>query len=281
MELARPVKRSSKHGEAAQGGPGGDHEGGPAQESAGLSVGVLDRDSGLVVVLAKRMERLGWTHRVLPSRTSAKAIAAMDFDAVVVDPDVLGARRWNWLKSLCAERPELGVIVCTGSSTVEERVLALRLGADDCLAKPCHPEELVARVEAVTMQARRSLPVSREPRWVGEVEIRPDQFQAFVGGRSLRLTRREYQLMGMLARSPGEVLARDEIYERLWGFRMDRSDRSVDVFVHKLRRKLEEASPGWRYIHTHFRYGYRLAAERLDAPEPELTPARRREPIAA
>jgi len=86
-----------------------------------------------------------------------------------------------------------------------------------------------------------------------------------VHGRSLRLTRREYQLIELLSRAGGEVLPREEIYENLWGREMIRNDRSVDVFVHKLRRKLEQASPSWRYVHTHFGIGYRLAGELVEA----------------
>jgi DNA-binding response OmpR family regulator len=98
---------------------------------------------------------------------------------------------------------------------------------------------------------------------LGEVEVRPDQYQAFVAGRSLELTRREFQLIELLCDARGEVLGRELIYESLWGYEMARNDRSVDVFVHKLRRKLKDASPEWRYVHTHPRTGYRLAAERV------------------
>jgi len=96
------------------------------------------------------------------------------------------------------------------------------------------------------------------------VEVRVDQFQAFVGGVSLDLTRREFELIELLAAAEGRVLEREEIYSRLWGYTMVRGDRSVDVFVRKLRQKLEKASPRWRYIHTHFGIGYRFAAESLD-----------------
>ena len=99
----------------------------------------------------------------------------------------------------------------------------------------------------------------------GEVEIRSDRFQAFVDGASLDLTRREFELIELLAGAEGRVLEREEIYSRLWGYTMVRGDRSVDVFVRKLRQKLEKASPRWRYIHTHFGIGYRFAAEPLDA----------------
>ena len=96
---------------------------------------------------------------------------------------------------------------------------------------------------------------------VGEVEIRADQFQAFVGGVSVDLTRREFELIQLLAEAEGQVLQREEIYQRVWGYAMVHGDRSVDVFVRKLRQKLERASPSWRYIHTHFGIGYRFAAE--------------------
>jgi DNA-binding response OmpR family regulator len=243
----------------------------PEERSSALRVAVLDRDSGFLVVLAKRLERLGWKHRMLSTRVSNKTLASMEADVLIVDIAILGAQRWKWLARLCEQRPDVRVIVCTGSSTVAERVCALRLGADDWLSKPCHPEELIARVEVVTAHRRRPEPRDLEPVIVGEVEIRPDQYQAFVHGRSLRLTRREYQLIELLSRAGGEVLAREDIYECLWGGEMIRNDRSVDVFVHKLRRKLERASPRWRYVHTHFGIGYRLAGELADgAPVHEL-----------
>jgi DNA-binding response OmpR family regulator len=238
-----------------------------AEESQPLHVAVLDRDSGFLVVLAKRLESHGWKHKVLPARISTKTLAAMEIDALIVDLAMLGGQRWQWLGRLCRARPDLAVVVCTGSSTLAERVCGLRLGADDWLNKPCHPEELVARVEAVTAHRRRPEARNLEPLHIGDVEIRPDQFQAFVRGRSLRLTRREYQLIELLARAGNEVLPRQSIYECLWGAEMIRNDRSVDVFVHKLRRKLELASPGWRYVHTQFGVGYRLAAESVDGPQ--------------
>jgi DNA-binding response OmpR family regulator len=80
--------------------------------------------------------------------------------------------------------------------------------------------------------------------------------------------RREFELIELLASTEGHVLEREEIYPRLWGYTMVRGDRSVDVFVRKLRQKLERASPRWRYIHTHFGVGYRFAGETLDGAEP-------------
>jgi DNA-binding response OmpR family regulator len=230
-----------------------------------LRIAVLDRDSGFIQVLSKRLDRLGWEHRVLAGPVPTDAIAAMRLSALVVDLAILGPQAWAWLERLCGALPELGVVVCTGPSTVAQRVRGLRLGADDWITKPCHPEEVIARVQGVVRRRRRSAGRTEvKPVSAGEVEIRSDRFQAFVQGHSIDLTRREFELIELLAAAEGRVLEREDIYSRLWGYAMVRGDRSVDVFVRKLRQKLERASPEWRYIHTHFGIGYRFAAEPAD-----------------
>ena len=95
---------------------------------------------------------------------------------------------------------------------------------------------------------------------VGEISVRPDLYQAYAGELSLELTAREFEILHLLSQSD-RVLRREEIYERVWGYAMAHGDRSVDVFVRKLRQKLRAASPRWSYIHTHFGVGYRFAPE--------------------
>src|SRR5271156_3865411 len=252
--------------EAAPSSPGG--------APSALRIAMLDRDSGFIQVLSKRLDRLGWEHRVLGSPVPPEAIGAMRLSALVVDLAVLGPQAWEWLERLCGALPDLGIVVCTGPSTVAQRVRGLRLGADDWITKPCHPEEVIARVQSVVRRRRRSASrTETEPILAGEVEIRSDRFQAFVGGVSLDLTRREFELIELLAAAEGRVLEREEIYSRLWGYTMVRGDRSVDVFVRKLRQKLEKASPNWRYIHTHFGIGYRFAAESVEVIDPNAVPS--------
>jgi DNA-binding response OmpR family regulator len=256
-------------------------------QPASVRIAVLDADSGFLQVLSKRLEGAGWQYRVLASPVPLDAIVAMRLNAVVIDLSVLGPQGWNYLEKLCTRLPGLGVIVCTGQSSVAQRVRGLRLGADDWLTKPCHPEELIARVEAVVRRRKRAdARVATAPVAIGEVEIRADQFQAFAGGVSVDLTRREFELIQLLAEAEGQVLQREEIYERVWGYAMVHGDRSVDVFVRKLRQKLERASPSWRYIHTHFGIGYRFAAEPAEgAPAPQVAadpqPAVLEDPVVA
>jgi DNA-binding response OmpR family regulator len=247
----------------------------PRSSSLGpVRLAVLDRDSGFLRVFGKRAQDLGWEQRTLASPVAVEELVAMRLNAMVIDLAILGPQAWDYLERVCLGVPALGILVCTGPSSVAQRVRGLRLGAHDWITKPCHPEEVVARVEAVVRRGRRGVsPAGREPVVTGEIEIHSDQFQVFVAGASLDLTRREFELIELLAAAEGRVLEREEIYERIWGYTMVRGDRSVDVFVRKLRHKLEQASPGWRYIYTHVGVGYRFAPQPVIATEP-VEPAR-------
>jgi DNA-binding response OmpR family regulator len=228
-----------------------------------IRLAVIDDDSGFVTVLAKRTEAAGWQQRQTASAIPPEELVAMKLNAVLLDPAVLGDDGWDYIERVCGMLPDLGVIVCTARSTVAQRVRGLRLGVDDWISKPCHPEEVIARIEAVARRRRRGRPEAGAagPLVAGELEIRVDQFQAFVGGESLDLTLREFELLHLLADAEGQVLEREAIYQRVWGYAMAHGDRSVDVFVRKLRQKLERRSPGWSYIHTHFGVGYRFDPE--------------------
>ena len=95
----------------------------------------------------------------------------------------------------------------------------------------------------------------------GELEIRPAEHVARAGGRTLSLSVRELELLAALARREGRIVPREELYETVWGAPMRGADRSVDVYVHKLRTKLARAVPQCGFIHTHFGFGYRFERE--------------------
>jgi DNA-binding response OmpR family regulator len=95
----------------------------------------------------------------------------------------------------------------------------------------------------------------------GNLVIRPDEFLAHVDGQPLILTMRELSLLVALARRAGRVTSREELYAVVWQQPYRRCERSVDVYVAKLRQKLEDAAPHWCYIHTHFGFGYRFDAQ--------------------
>jgi DNA-binding winged helix-turn-helix (wHTH) protein len=106
----------------------------------------------------------------------------------------------------------------------------------------------------------------------GNLELRVDELQALADGRRLGLTVREFQVLLVLAKREDRVVRRADIYGEVWGGEMKRRDRSVDVFVRKVRNKLARSAPDWTYIHTHFGVGYRFAAVRAtpESVDPQL-----------
>jgi DNA-binding response OmpR family regulator len=209
---------------------------------------LIDSDPVFVRALSAHAEAAGWRCRALASPVPVETLEAMRLDALIVDPSALGREAYAYLIRLYARLPGLGVIVCTRPSSAAQRVRGLRLGADD----------LMARVEAVV---RRHARVEARELAFGEIRLSAEELQAHGPDGSAELTHLEYELLRQLAEAEGKILPREQIYRRVWGYDMAHGDRSVDVFVRKLRAKLERVSPGWRYIHTHFGVGYRLAPE--------------------
>ena len=244
----------------------------PLIAASPIRVAIIDDDSGLVTVLDRRFSALRWEREVLGYAATPDQLAAMRLHAVIINPEITGL---DYLERLAMALPGPALLVCTGTAPVADRVRGLRGGADDWVTKPCHPEELVARIQAVLRRRRvGEMPVDDSPVTAGQLEIRPDMFDAYVRDRPASLSRKEYELLRQLANADGRVLQREDIYQRVWGYTMVRGDRSVDVFVRKLRQKLEQLSPDWRYVHTHFGVGYRFAAERIGGSPaaPEAAP---------
>lgn len=126
--------------------------------------------------------------------------------------------------------------------------------------------------------------VAHAPRWdrdevirAGTLEIRPRQGLVLAGGQALTLSVREFGLLVALARRDGDIVSRHDLYAAVWGARLRNGDRSIDVYIHKLRAKLESAQPNWRFIHTHVGFGYRFTPERsplVDVPATRPQPTR-------
>ena len=240
-------------------------------ESSQVRIALVDDDSGLVTVMDRRFASLRWQREVLNYAPGPDQLAALRLHALIVNPALTGL---DYIERISTQLPGLALLVVAGPTQVADRVRGLRGGADDWITKPCHPEELVARIQAVLRRRRvGELPLEDEVVTAGELTIRPDRFDAYAGEEPAGLSRKEYELLRQLAAVEGRVLEREQIYQRVWGYTMVRGDRSVDVFVRKLRTKLEKISPTWRYVHTHFGVGYRFAAEQVAPAAPEAAAA--------
>ncbi len=228
-----------------------------------LRIATIDRDTAFLKALARSLEPLDGTLIVHSGAIPAERLTDGRPHAVLVDTAHLGPRWEDWLTRHPLRVPHLAVVVCTHRSTVEQRVRSLHAGVDDWVTKPCATEEVVARLEAIVRGYRlRSLTDEFRAARGGELELRPDLFEVHARGRPAGLTRREFEILFRLAREEGQALGRERLYRDVWGYEMARGSRSLDTAVRKIRAKLMEVSPGWRYVHTHRGYGYRFEAQR-------------------
>lgn len=236
--------------------PGDDHS-----SRATLRVALLDRDHRFVRPLSGAMRSAGWKVAELTDLPERSTLAAMRANVLLLDLTVVAADS-GWLRRQLAETPELAIVACTAHSTVAERVRSLQEGFDGWIAKSCDHRELLARVQAIA-RARHGGGTVRPSIRAGEIDVSPSRYDAIVAGQRAGLTTREFEVLELLARQDGKVLDRKRIYSGVWGDAVPAGDRSVDIFVGRIRAKLGRISPAWRYLHTHPGVGYRFAAERL------------------
>jgi DNA-binding response OmpR family regulator len=186
-------------------------------------------------------------------------------DLVILDLMLPKMDGWRVIEDLRAQDPRVPVIVCSARTSEYDRVHGLEMGADDYVTKPFSMKELVARVTAHLrrVETHRN-PDGERVVTAGSLVVDPDQVQAFADGRPVGLTPREFEVLYVLARAEGKPLPRERIYREAWGYEMMRGDRSVDVFVRKLRQKLSAAIPDTTFVQTHYGVGYRFEPVPVD-----------------
>lgn len=183
-------------------------------------------------------------------------------DVCVLDLMLPGIDGWRLIETARSEGIGIPIIVVSARGTEHDRVHALEIGADDYLVKPFSMKELIARVQAAARRGPREAATSRgDVIEVAGLRIDPDQVQAYVDGTDAGLTPTEFRLLYTLAREHGRVLTRDDLLQRVWGRPATHRDRTVDVFVRRLREKIDRLSTTHTYIQTRYGVGYKLEAE--------------------
>jgi len=224
---------------------------------------IVEDDAIIAKAMVNHVTAAG--HRAKWVAKGEQGLAALRYEApdvVVLDLMLPQRDGWSVIESARAEGIGTPIVVVSARATERDRVHALEIGADDYLVKPFSMPELVARVQAAARRGVRAPEVDLgETIEVEELRIDLREVQAYVDGKSCELTPTEFRLLYQLALDRERVVTRDELLQKLWGRRELRRDRTVDVFVRRLREKVDGRAPRHTFIQTRYGVGYRFRAE--------------------
>ena len=229
-----------------------------AYAAAVAAIFLVEDDQRIRESLARALAARG--HAVRSERHALEALGGIlewEPDVVVLDlglPDLDGAELLRMLRAVS----KVPVVVATARDEETEMVRLLDAGADDYVVKPFSSEQLEARIRAVLRRARTE--PGDELLAVGELVILPARREATLAGQPLDLTRREFDLLAYLARHAGDVVTKRELLAEVWREPYGGADKTVDVHLSWLRRKLGEAAAAPRYLHTVRGVGVKLVA---------------------
>jgi two-component system alkaline phosphatase synthesis response regulator PhoP len=218
---------------------------------------VVDDDAKTVELVKLYLNRDGY--RVLTAYDGVEALRLAREghpDLIVLDLMLPGMDGLEVCQTLRTES-DVPIIMLTAKTTDQDKLKGLDLGADDYVTKPFSPRELAARVRAVL----RRLPGERGPEEIqhGELTVNFAKYEASLADRPLNLTTVEFKLLGVLVKEPGIVFSRAQLIEKALGYDFEGFDRTIDVHILNLRRKLEPDPSHPRYIKTVYGAGYKLS----------------------
>lgn len=219
---------------------------------------LVEDEKKIASFVRKGLEAQGFVVDVTPNGDEGYALAnTRPYDVLVLDIMLPGRDGLSILRNLRERKIAVPVILLTARSELNERLEGLNLGADDYLTKPFHIEELIARLHAV---ARRAAGTGQSIHAVADLTMNLLTRKVTRSGQDMELTAREFSLLEHLMRSPGRVLTRAEICERVWDYNFDPGTNLVEVYIQRLRKKVDGNFP-LKLIETIRGVGYRIKAD--------------------
>jgi len=228
---------------------------------------IIEDDDVIAHGMARHLQAAGFDAvGVANGETGLARLRFEQPDVCVLDLMLPGLDGWNVIEMARNEGIGTPIVVVSARGTEHDRVHALEIGADDYLVKPFSMKELTARVGAAARRGTRAQETRRgDELVVEELRLDPRNVQAYVDGKSADLTSTEFRLLYALGVEQGRVMTRDELLQRVWGRRASHRDRTVDVFVRKLREKIDHRASKHTFLQTRYGVGYKLE------PEPKPT----------
>ena len=223
---------------------------------------IVEDDDVIAAGISRHLEEAGYSPVwVADGKQALSRFRFEQPDVCVLDLMLPGLDGWAFIETARAEGIGTPIVVVSARGTEHDRVHALEIGADDYLVKPFSMKELVARVQAAARRGVRGQDVQRgESIEIEELRIDPREVQAYVDGVNAELTPTEFRLLYTLALDIGRVATRDELLQKIWGRRAGHRDRTVDVYVRRLREKIDRRASKHDFIHTRYGVGYKLEA---------------------
>ena len=218
---------------------------------------LIDDDEKIVKLLRSYFEKEGWiATAAYDGLQGLQAVKLQQPDIVVLDLMLPGIDGWEVCKRLRKDS-EVPIIMLTARDEETDRLIGLELGADDYVSKPFSPREIVARAKAVLRRTQREV-VQSEPVKIGELKIDVENHEVRLAGQILDLTPTEFKILHLLAQKPGRPFTRLQIVEDSQGEAFDGYERTIDVHIKNLRRKLGDDGKEATYIQTVYGVGYKM-----------------------
>ena len=224
-----------------------------------MKILIIEDEQDLLNLILRYLKREGYVCEPASSFLEGfKKINNYEYDCVIVDLNLPGGDGLKLVKMLRQDNTQTGIIIISARDTIEDRIMGLDMGADDYLTKPFNLPELNARIKAV--MRRKTNQFSKELNY-GNLVINLDEHKVIAEGTTLKLTKKEFNILVFLARNKNRVVTKDSIAEHLWGDYMDDADSYDFIYAHvkNLRKKLADNGCG-EYLKTVYGIGYKFEA---------------------
>lgn len=230
---------------------------------------LIDDDKGVHVLMRRIIEDAGYRYcAAYDGESGLKMLANEHPDLLLLDVMMPGMNGFDVCTKIREQGRRIPIIFLSAKGDIVDKSIGFKAGGDDYVVKPFSPDELLLRIEAHLRRHKSDLAfakaVSREgSNKTGELEIFFNRYEVRLRGEPVDLTAKEFEILALLASSPGQVFTRNQIYEHIWGRDSSVDENSITVFMRKIREKIEDNPSQPKYLLTVWRVGYKFA-ERVD-----------------
>lgn len=230
---------------------------------------LIDDDKGVHVLMRRIIEDAGYRYcAAYDGESGLKMLASEHPDLLLLDVMMPGMNGFDVCTKIREQGRRIPVIFLSAKGDIVDKSIGFKAGGDDYVVKPFSPDELLLRIEAHLRRHKSDLAfakaVSREgSNKTGDLEIFFNRYEVRLRGEPVDLTAKEFEILALLASSPGQVFTRNQIYEHIWGRDSSVDENSITVFMRKIREKIEDNPSQPKYLLTVWRVGYKFA-ERVD-----------------